>query len=258
MKKLLQLPLLSLFGAALLTLTGCPGALAQRTTSQSLDFKNVKTLIVDIQINAGTLKLTAQNTSKADTRFTYTKDAWKPQVKYNGEPGQGQLSIIQPKEENTNMNDKDRNEWNIILPQGVATSLKLRMGAGESNIDLHGAKLNRVVIDAGAGEFNVNLAGTSVSDLSVNAGVGEVNLDLSGKRTNNLKASINGGIGSLNLVLPHQTGVRVKVNGLGGLDNNGFKKQGGYYVNEAYGKTTHSMEITINGGLGNVELALED
>jgi hypothetical protein len=258
MKKLIQLNLLSLFGAAVLTFTGYQQVQAQHTTSQSLDLKNVKTLQADIQINAGTLKVTAHNTTKADARFTYTKDAWKPQVKYNGEPGQGTLSIKQPKEENTNMKDKDRNDWDIILPQGVATNLKLRMGAGETNVDLRGAKLNRVVMDAGAGEFNMNLANTSVSELDVNAGVGEVNLDLSGKRNNSLKASINGGIGSLNLVLPRETGVRVKVNGLGGLDNSGFKKQGGYYVNEAYGKTPHSLEITINGGLGNVDLAMEN
>jgi hypothetical protein len=51
--------------------------------------------------------------------------------------------------------------------------------------------------------------------------------------------------------------VRVKVNGLGGVDNGGLKKKGGYYVNEAYGKTPHSLDITVNGGLGNLQLALE-
>lgn len=239
------------------TLTSSQIATAQHTSSQSLDLKNVKSLQAEIQINAGTLKLTAQNEAKADTRFIYTKESWKPQVKYAGEPGQGQLTIKQPEEKNTNMRDKDRNDWDITLPQGMATNLKLRMGAGESNIDLRGAKINRVEMEAGAGEFNLNLANTSVSDLEVNAGVGEINLDLSGNRNTNLKASINGGIGSLNLVLPRKTGVRVKVNGLGSLDTNELKKQGGYYVNEAYGKTSHSLEITINGGLGNVELALE-
>ena len=257
MKNSIQPTLLCFICSALLILVSHQRVQAQRTTSQSLDLKNVKTLQADIQINAGTLKVTAHNTAKADARFTYTKDTWKPQVKYNGEPGQGKLSIIQPKEENANMKDKDRNDWDITLPQEVATNLKLRMGAGETNVDLRGAKLNRVVMDAGAGEFNVNLANTSVSELDVNAGVGEINLDLSGQRTTSLKASINGGIGSLNLVLPSKTGVRVKVNGLGGLDNNGFKKQGGYYVNDAYGKTPHALDITINGGLGNVELALE-
>ncbi|WP_158267561.1 toast rack family protein [Adhaeribacter arboris] len=250
-----RIALLSTFTAIM---AFCHPATAQHTSSQSLDLKNVKTLQAEIQINAGTLKITTQTIPKADSRFTYTKESWKPQIKYNGEPGKGLLSIKQPEEKNTNMKDKDRNDWDIKLPQGVVTTLNLRMGAGEGNVDLSRAKINRLVMEAGAGEFNVNLANTSVSDLQVNAGVGEVNLDLSGNRTTNLKATINGGIGSLNLVLPRKTGVRVKVNGLGGLDNEGLKKQGGYYVNEAYGKTSHSVDITINGGLGNVELALGD
>lgn len=232
-------------------------ASAQHTASQRLDLKAVKSLEADLQINAGTLKLTVQNAPQADARFTYTRESWKPRVQYTGEAGRGRLSIKQPEEKNTNMQDKDRNDWDVQLPQGVATNLKLRMGAGESNVDLRGANINQVVMEAGAGEFNLNLANTSVSNLTVNAGVGEINLDLSGNRSTNLKAGINGGIGSLNVVLPRRTGVRVKVNGLGGLDTNELKKQGSYYVNEAYGKTSQALELTINGGLGNVTLTLE-
>src|SRR5690349_10281399 len=98
-------------------------AKAQHTSSQSLDLKNVKTLQAEIQINAGTLKVTTQTAPKADSRFTYTKEIWKPQIKYNGEPGKGLLSIKQPEGKNTNMKDKDRNDWDIKLPQGVATTL---------------------------------------------------------------------------------------------------------------------------------------
>lgn len=249
--------LLTIFCFLTLSLISSQAVFAQHISSQSQDLKNLKTLQADIQISAGTLKLTAQNQLKTDTRFKYTRESWKPQVKYTQQAGAGHLTIKQPEEKNTNMQDKDRNDWDIKLPQDVLTNLKLRMGAGESNVDLRGAQINQLKMEAGAGEFNVNLANTSVSSLEVNAGVGEINLDLSGNRSTNLKASINGGIGSLNLVLPRKTGVRVKVNGLGSLDNNELKKQGGYYVNETYGKTAHSLEITINGGLGNVELALE-
>jgi hypothetical protein len=87
--------------------------------------------------------------------------------------------------------------------------------------------------------------------------VGELTIDLGGSRTTGLQAGINGGVGDVKLVLPRKTGVRVKVSGLGGVDAAGLKKQGGYYINDAYGKTTHSVNINVNGGLGNLELALE-
>jgi hypothetical protein len=118
-------------------------------------------------------------------------------------------------------------------------------------------KLTRLHLKAGAGDFTVNLANTSVPKLDIEAGVGEIKLDLSGKWSNNLEAKINGGIGEITLKLPRKTGVRVKVNGLGSIENAGFTKQDGYYVNEAYKKTEATLNIEINGGLGSVNLELE-
>jgi hypothetical protein len=235
-----------------------PAAFGQHTSSQSADLRGLKSLAVTVRFNAGTLKLTAQDAPATESRFTYTREAWKPRVTFSREGGQGRLAIEQPEEKNVNMGDKDRNEWEIKMARGVPTDLTLRMGAGEGTLDLRGAKVQRLEMDAGAGAFKVNLANTSVADLKVNAGVGELTLDLTGNRTANLQADINGGIGDLNLVLPRKTGVRVKVSGLGGLNSTGFKKQGDYYVNDAYGKSSHSLNLSVSGGLGDLELTLKD
>jgi hypothetical protein len=222
-----------------------------------LERKTTKSLNAEVRFNAGTIKLTAQNVAKADSRFTYTRPDWKPVVKFTEGSGQSRLTILQPEEKNTNMGDKDRNDWDIRLPSGITTDLKLHMGAGEGNVDLRNAKLRQLKMDAGAGEFNVNLAGTSVATLDVNAGVGELTIDLTGNRTNDLAASVNGGIGEIKLTLPRNVGVRVKAKGLGNIEASGLKKQGGYYVNDAYGKSAHSLDITVNGGLGSLHLELK-
>jgi hypothetical protein len=49
----------------------------------------------------------------------------------------------------------------------------------------------------------------------------------------------------------------VKAKGLGNIEAGGLKKQGGYYVNDAYGKSAHSLDITVNGGLGSLHLELK-
>ncbi len=252
-----SLPRVSGLPFLLLLVALAPDAFGQKTSSKSADLKGLKSLAATIRISAGTLKLTAQDAPAAESRFIYTRDAWKPRVAFSREGGQGRLTIEQPEEDNVNMGDKDRNDWEIRLSRGVPTDLTLRMGAGEGTIDLRGAKVRRLAMKAGAGSFKVNLANTSVADLEVDAGVGELTLDLTGERTANLRATINGGIGGLNLVLPRKTGVRVKVNGLGSLNSAGFKKQGDYYVNDAYGKTTHSLDLTVSGGLGDLELNLQ-
>jgi predicted membrane protein len=225
---------------------------------QNLTTQNIKSLKAEIQINAGRLNLSAHNQQKIDFESVYTKTTWKPEFTSNMKVAEGTLSIIQPEEKNTNMKDKDRNEWTVKLPQAVPTNLKLTMGAGEGNVDLQGAQLDRLTMEAGAGDFKVNLANTSVQKLNVSAGVGALSLNLSGKRSNDLKANISGGIGELKLILPRSTGVRVQVSGLGSVDNKGFKKQGGYYVNEAYGKSDHTVDVDVSAGLGSVELSMKD
>ncbi len=241
----------------LVALAAAPAAFGQRTSNQSADLKGLKSLAATIRISAGTLKLTAQDAPAAESRFTYTREAWKPRVSFSREGGQGTLSIEQPDEKNMNMGDKDRNDWEIRLSRTVPTDLTLRMGAGDGTVDLRGAKVRRLEMEAGAGSFKVNLANTSVASVKVNAGVGELILDLSGERTTNLQATINGGIGDLNVMLPRKTGVRVKVNGLGSFDSAGFRKQGDYYVNDAYGKTANSLDLSVSGGLGGLTLSLQ-
>jgi|GEM_PF-322116 len=247
------LPFLLLFLALAVT----PAAFGQKTSSQSADLKGLNSLSATIRISAGTLKVTAGDAPAAESRFTYSREAWKPRVTFSREGGTGRLAIEQPDAKNMNMSDGERNDWEIRLTRGVPTDLTLRMGAGEGTVDLHGAKVRRLDMEAGAGAFKVNLAGTSVTDLEVDAGVGELTLNLTGERTASLRATINGGIGDLNLVLPRKMGVRVKVSGLGSLNSAGFKKQGDYYVNDAYGKTTHSLDLSVSGGLGDLELTLE-
>lgn len=249
----LRTPLPGLVLALLLTFFQVLPAFGQQSITHLVDLQKASSLKTEIRMNAGVLRLRTHSLPKANMQFTYSKEAWEPEVKLEN----NFFSIIQPDEKNFNMNDNERNEWDIKLPQSLRGDLKMTLGAGEALVNLEDAELNRLELTAGAGDFSLNLAGAVLYELEVSAGVGELSLDLSGKRTNNLKATINGGIGEVDLILPARTGVRVKVNGLGGVDSPGLKKQDGYYVNEWYGKTTYSLEITINGGIGSVDMALK-
>lgn len=246
--------ILCTLGLALITLQPASG---QQSYSQSLDLKQLKFLQSEIRMGAGKLHLSMHNHPEADLQFLYSRDNWRPEVSLE-EGGRNRLYIRQPEGKSINMKDGDRNEWDLKLPQNMAGDLKIHMGAGEGHIDLNGSKLERLEMEAGAGDFNMRVANTAIAELKVNVGVGALKLDLTGERSNNLKVRINGGIGDLKLQLPADTGVRIKVSGLGGVDNLGLTKEDGYYVNEAYGKTVHAIEIIVNGGLGNVEMALEN
>ncbi len=246
-----------LFCAFTLTLVSLKPAYEEYSYTQSLNTQNLKSLKADIRFNAGTLNLTAHNQANIDFKSVFTREAWRPEFTSNVKASDGSVSIIQPEQKNTNMKDRDKNSWNVKIPQSLATDMNLTMGAGEGVVDLRGARLNRLTMEAGAGDFKVNLANTSVSHLTVSAGVGALTLDLSGKRNTNLKADISAGIGDLKVVLPRATGLRVKVSGLGGVKKGGLTKQGDYYVNEAYGNTEQSLTIDISAGIGGVEFMLQ-
>lgn len=254
--KIFSTKLPALLGFLALTLFSFSTSFGQETSRQKVNLKDIGSLQADLHFYAGTFELGTQNRKEADMQFSYTREAWKPEIQLDTRSGQGRLTVKQGDGKNVNMRDKDRNKWEMMLPESLVTDLKIRMGAGEGNMNFNGARINRFELEAGAGEFNVNLANTSVQELNISAGVGSLTLDLSGERTNNLHAKINGGIGDLKVLFPEEVGVRVKVNGLGGLDSDGFKKQDGYYVNSAYGKTPYSIEVTVNGGLGSLEMAL--
>lgn len=224
--------------------------------TKDIDMQGAKAVNVEITQGAGTLNVSGGAGKLMEGQFAFTKEEWKPEVSYQQD--HSKLLIKQPgNNRNINMEDGDRNEWQIRLNNGLPMEMELTLGAGQSMIDLHGMKLSGLLLKAGAGDFTVNLANTSLPRLKVNAGVGAMKIDLSGKWNNNLSAEINGGIGEITLKLPRKTGARVKVSGFGSIEAAGFKKEGGYYVNEAYNTTKTSLTIEVSGGLGSVNLELE-
>jgi hypothetical protein len=223
--------------------------------TDSVELKTLKNLDAEIRFNAGTLNLSSHTESKMNFNSSFSKNSWKALIKLNQQSGK--LSILQPEEENNSMKDEDKNDWQIKLPASLPTNLRLTIGAGEGVVDLKNSHLNTMELEAGAGNFDINLANTTLNNLKVNAGVGALSVDISGEKKNNLTAEINGGIGEVKLILPKQAGVKVKVSGLGDFKRDGFKKQEGYYVNNAYGKASKNVEVEVNGGLGSIELILK-
>jgi len=55
--------------------------------------------------------------------------------------------------------------------------------------------------------------------------------------------------------LPRAVGVRVTAHGgLGWIHTRSLRRSGGYYVNQAYGRSDVTLRIEISGGIGQIEL----
>jgi predicted membrane protein len=110
-------------------------------------------------------------------------------------------------------------------------------------------------VQIGAGSSNLRLQGLAVKNLDVQAGVGQLNLDLTGPRKSDLHVDIHGGVGTAVIHLPTDVGVRVHASGgIGSVSPHGLTREGDDYVNDVFGKTAATIELTIEGGIGSVSL----
>ena len=164
--------------------------------------------------------------------FRYGRSSERPHVDYSVSGSDGHLTVSS--RDGGVRWGPTNNDWN------------LRLG-GDASMDLN--------LNIGAGESYVRLGGLDVDRLRVNMGVGRLDLDLSGPRKANLSATVEGGIGSAMVRLPRDVGVRVTTSGgIGSIHANGLRREGDSYENDAYGKTPNTIDMTVHGGIGEIDL----
>ncbi|MBE3126424.1 MAG: hypothetical protein IMZ57_12315 [Acidobacteria bacterium] len=192
---------------------------------------------VGLHMNAGELRVRgADQEALLEASFEYSRDRDRPVVDYRRFGDKGTLEVRRARRNSVPFG-RIRNRWDLRLTRAVPMELDIDLGAGQSDIDLRGLKLQRVEIDMG---------------------VGEMTLDLQGPHQESFNVKIDGGVGSGKITLPSEAGVRVKVDGgIGSVDAHGLTKQGGFYVNDAYGKSAVVIEVDINAGIGSLDLRVE-
>ncbi|HJX71135.1 MAG TPA: toast rack family protein [Bacteroidales bacterium] len=220
--------------------------------------KEVKT---EIDFLNGELNVSAQTLNKVYSGdYRYKKEDWKPEISYTEEQGTGYLRIISTDDNEDKQYDSSKdNEWHINLNKDIRNDLNIRMGAGTGKFELTGCNLKRFDFQMAAGEAKINLRNTSVPELRIKAIAGKATVDLTGEWHNDLHASITGGIGELSFILPEAIGTRMEITGiLANIYAPGFEKNGHIYTNSKFGNTKETMYIEIFGGIGEIDVTMED
>ena len=203
--------------------------------TQQVDLGNAKSVSADLQMPAGELRVTGGSSHLLDADFVYDPFDGKPEVNYAVSDGHGQLNINQD-ENRVHWGTEDQ-EWNLRLGNGAPIDMNVNMGAGQGEMHLDGLDLTH---------------------LRVNMGAGELRLYLTGPRKNNLDADVEGGVGHAMIYLPKDVGVHALASGgIGSIRTDGLKAEDGAYVNDVYGKTATSIDLTVHGGIGEIDL-IED
>jgi N-terminal domain of toast_rack, DUF2154/Domain of unknown function (DUF5668) len=188
-----------------------------------------------VEMPAGELNLSGGTSHAFESDFDYSAAWSQPRVDYRVSSGAGDLDISQDNR-GPSLGPED-NTWWVHVNKSVPVDLQIKMGAGQGNLKLREVNLKQLRIDMGAGQ---------------------VNLDLGGDRTADIDVTIHGGVGQAIIRLPKNIGVAVNASGgIGAITTGGLHKNDGQYVNDAYGKTPHTMHVQVNGGIGNIDLSVE-
>jgi len=204
--------------------------------TQAVELQGAKSVNANLEMGAGELTLSGGSSKLLDADFRYDDSFGKPSVEYHVSGDRGMLDVTQ-QQEHTTFGSRD-NDWDLRFGGNAPIDLKLNMGAGQGDLRLNGL---------------------NVSGMEIHMGAGELHLDFAGVRTSTLEADIQGGVGSATIRFPKDIGVRVNASGgLGSINAHGLKRDGDDYVNDAYGKAAATINLRIQGGVGQITLIGEE
>ena len=200
--------------------------------SRSIQAENAQSVRANLKIGAGELNLTGGADQLMEADFAYNVADWKPKVNYDVSGDEGDLSLRQGSGGGIRLGGEARNEWDIRLNDDVPTDLNVQMGAGESDLDLDSLTPTGLTLHMGSGKTTVDLTGDYAQDFDT---------------------SIEGGVGKATVLLPSEVGARVSVEGgLGKVKAEGLRREDGSYVNAAYGDSEVTVDVDIQGGVGQI------
>jgi hypothetical protein len=234
MKRLVVPLVLSFTAAVLLGSCGTQRIGEMQRESQAVDVENAQSARAQLRIDAGELNVSGGANALMEADFVYNVADWEPEVSYDVSGDTGELTVEQGSGEGVRLSGDARNEWDVRFNDEVPTDLLVEMGAGESNLDLDSL---------------------SLTGLDLRMGAGKTTVDLTGDYGQDLEASIQGGVGEATVLLPSAVGVRARAEGgLGKINAEGLQREGDSYVNDAFGDSEVTLDVDIQGGVGQINL----
>lgn len=226
-----------------------------QTKEETVARQDANQVEVDVRMGAGRLDVSAGSQTLMDATFTYNVDEWEPNVEYTVSGGVGQLTVTQPEVEDVGIPDDDIDyQWELRFNEETPMEMEVDLGAGQSELDLVGLDLRSLRMNTGAGQVDMTLGG-NLENLHMETGAGEISLDLANDWGQDMEAEIRGGVGSVTVILPSEVGARVTVQqGIGSVNASGLNQNGDTYTNDAFGESEVDLDISVEGGIGEVNL----
>ncbi len=201
--------------------------------SQTIDAGGATAAEVEITMGTGELQVGGASPSLMTANFTYNIAEWRPEVVYNVTGTRGRLQVKQPEYTLEGIPGDDIEYiWTLGFNESTPLDMTINLGLGRNTLDMSRLNLTR---------------------LRVRNGVGETLLNLNGAYTQNFDVDIVGGVGRTTVTLPTAVGVRLETTtGLGSVNVVGLRRDGNAYINDAYGVSPVTVNVKVQGGVGEI------
>ena len=231
---------LFLIAALLIAAGGCvaiPEVSMVGSHTEVIDAEDADSVTAEIVMGAGKLVVQSGTEALMEGEFHYSYRDYAPDITYRVRSGgRGDLLVEQDDGPNFRVQTNYKNEWELVFNEEIPLNLDITLGAGESILDLADLNLGSFSLKMGAGSSYVDLSGTLDQDLSVN---------------------IQGGVGELTVLLPPDTNINAEVTGgLGEINIKGLLQDGEMYVSK-YSGSGPVVNITIEVGIGQLNLLVQ-
>jgi hypothetical protein len=149
--------------------------------------------------------------------------------------------------------DAGRDDWDLTIPTSVIDDLSLEVLAGESQVGLDGARIDRLAVTANVADVVVDASNSSVATLTGAVGVGSMSILL--PADSDLDGTLRIGAGELQVCAPPGLGLRLTTRGtakdvtVGGRDVRDAEWQ-----SPGYAAARRHADLHVNVNFGTVEI----
>lgn len=158
-------------------------------------------------------------------------------------------------------------EWNVQIAPDIALSLDIDGGVGPAELNLTGAMVRSLKIDAGVGTLSVILPDQDAKyTADIDGGVGQTRITVPDNADANIQ--IDGGVGAVDMTIPANIAVQIRASsGLGAvnipktfkrLSKKDFMEQGGLWQSEGFDLAERRIVIRFKGGVGAFNLRIAE
>lgn len=187
---------------------------------------------VDIDMSAGDLDVTAGAKTLFAGDFSYNSPSLKPTIAYAVSGDKGTLQLSQG-----SMSGNYENKWRLSLDDATPIDLVVKLGAGDSRLELGRLNLQSLAVRLGAGDLHLDLRGTPAKSYSV---------------------KVQAGAGDTTIQLPAGVGVSVNTTGLIGDTNvSGLEKRDGRWINPRAQGSAVVVDVDVQHAVGDLKISAE-